>query len=409
MSKLYKILLGCFIAILALLVYTEATRPEPINWFPSYHPTTKIPLGTYALYTLLEEEKGTLFENYERPPFEILDDTTLQGTYFFINENISFDKKELNKLMNFAQRGNDIFIAGGYISGPLMDTLKLKIQRDFLLSKTETKPLSELVNPKLKNQNPYLLDKNLGVYFFKEIDTLHHTVLGVSQVYNDTLKVTNPKPNYIKAPVGKGAFYIHLQPEYFTNYGLVAQNTKKYVEGALAYINTNKPIFWDNYYKDGKSVDYSPLRVILSSKYLRWSYYFALIAIGLFVVFDGKRKQRSIPIIKPLTNKTVAFTETIASMYFDKKEYQKIAEKQIQLFLEYIRTQLRIPTEKIDKRFMQSVAARSGNNFEDTKALFTFIEKIKELKNTSSTEVEKLYKDITSFKQKNYGTSRNES
>lgn len=409
MSKLYKILLGCFIAILALLVYTEATRPEPINWFPSYHPTAKIPLGTYALYTLLEEEKGTLFENYERPPFEILDDTTLQGIYFFINENISFDKKELNKLMNFAQRGNDIFIAGGYISGPLMDTLKLKIQRDFLLSKTETKPLSELVNPKLKNQNPYLLDKNLGVYFFKEIDTLHHTVLGVSQVYNDTLKVTNPKPNYIKAPVGKGAFYIHLQPEYFTNYGLVAQNTKKYVEGALAYINTNKPIFWDNYYKDGKSVDYSPLRVILSSKYLRWSYYFALIAIGLFVVFDGKRKQRSIPIIKPLTNKTVAFTETIASMYFDKKEYQKIAEKQIQLFLEYIRTQLRIPTEKIDKRFMQSVAARSGNSFEDTKALFTFIEKIKELKNTSSTEVEKLYKDITSFKQKNYGTSRNES
>lgn len=409
MSKLYKILLGFFILVLALLVYTEATRPEPLNWFPSYLPTSKIPLGTYVLNDLLQQEKGDDFVTFERPPFEVLEDSTLEGTYFFINETIAFDEKEVNKLMAFAHRGNAIFIAGGYIEGTILDTLQLKIKRDYPLNTLETNPLTQLVNLKLKKEAPYLLEKNFGIYYFEEIDTLSQTILGVSQIYNDTLKITNPKANYIKAPVGKGAIYVHLQPEYFTNYGLVSQNTKTYVEGALSYINDDKILFWDNYYKDGKSVDYSPLRVILKSKYLRWAYYFVLFAILLFVLFDGKRKQRSIPIITPLKNKTVAFTETIASMYFDKKEYQKIAEKQVLLFLEYIRTQLRIPTEKVDKRFLQAVAARSGNTFEETQSLFTFIEKIQQLKNTSPAEVEKLYKDITAFKQKDYGTSRNES
>jgi len=101
-----------------------------------------------------------------------------------------------------------------------------------------------------------------------------------------------------------------------------------------------------------------------------------------------------------LTNKTYEYTRTISGMYIDKKENHEIAKKQIVLFLEFVRTRLRVPTDHINTRFFSSVAARSGNTVEDTKNLFTFIEKVEHQETTSETELIKLYKDITSFKEK---------
>ena len=34
------------------------------------------------------------------PPYEFLQDTVHQGTYFFLNNNVYFDKDELNTLLN---------------------------------------------------------------------------------------------------------------------------------------------------------------------------------------------------------------------------------------------------------------------------------------------------------------------
>jgi hypothetical protein len=124
-----------------------------------------------------------------------------------------------------------------------------------------------------------------------------------------------------------------------------------------------------------------------------------------FIFFEGKRKQRSIPIIKPLENRTYQYTRTIAGLYLDKNENYEIALKQIALFFEFIRIRLRVPTEKIDKRFMETVAARSGNSMEDTKKLFTFIEKIQVQKQAGKEELLSLYKDITQYKKKLDGKS----
>src|SRR5690606_3904261 len=119
----------------------------------------------------------------------------------------------------------------------------------------------------------------------------------------------------------------------------------------------------------------------------------------LFIIFEGRRKQRSIPILQPLINKTYEYTRTIAGMYLDKKENTLIAQKQISLFLEFIRTRLRLPTENLNERFYKTVAERSGNTVEDTLKLFTFIEKINHKTTTSEADLLKLYKEIKEFKK----------
>jgi len=394
-----------FLLALAALVYLEATKPQPINWFPSYSSSDKIPLGTYVLYNLLEEDFGEKFKPIEKTPFIALRDSTMAGNYLFINNNLEIDKVELDKLFAWAEKGNNIFLSANKFNDKLLDTLNLEMKTAVLIKKIGTEPMFQLTNENLEREKPYHLKRDIPLRYFSEIDTLKQTVLGISQAYNDTLKITQPLVNFIKAPIGNGNIFIHTQPEIFSNYFILSEENAQHTQNVLSYINNGNDILWDKNYKSGKAISISPLNVLLNNRYLKWAYYVLLIGALLFVLFEGKRKQRSIPIVKPLTNKTFEYTRTIAGMYLDEKQFHEIAKKQIALFLEYIRTQLRIPTEKWNTRFFETVASRTGNTIEETKTLFTFIEKVENQRDTSQQELQKLYKEINAFKNKTDGKS----
>jgi hypothetical protein len=117
-----------------------------------------------------------------------------------------------------------------------------------------------------------------------------------------------------------------------------------------------------------------------------------------FVIFEGKRKQRSIPIRTPLKNQTLAFTRTIANMYYEQQDHKNLAEFKISYLLEFIRTKLYIPTTTIDETFYKYVALRSGNTFEDVEKLFKFCDEIHLKNQISMDELIKLNKMIEKFK-----------
>lgn len=403
MTKLQKIFLFGFLLVLAALVYVEASKPQPINWFPSYNREDKIPLGTFVLHNLMQESFQENFKETDIPPFEFLQDSTHTGSYVFINDEINFDKTEMDSLFDWAAKGNTIFVSANYFGEKLLDTLNLKMKTAVSIKKIGTQPLVKLVNKNIASDKVFHIKKDFPVRYFSKIDTTSQTVLGISGAYIDTLKIEEPQINFIKIPMGKGFIYLHSQPETFSNFFLLSGGDSEYTSQLLSYLNDGKPLYWDNYYKSGKHIDISPLRVLLNNKYFKWAYYFVLIGVLLFVIFEGRRKQRSIPIVEPLKNKTYEYTRTIAGMYLDKKENHLIAQKQITLFLEFIRTRLRVPTEKINERFYKTVAERSGNTHEDTLKLFTFIEKVNDQKNTSKEELLKLYQEIKEYKKKTDG------
>lgn len=405
MSKFQKILLAGFLVALIALVYTEANKPEPINWFPSFHRMDKIPLGTYVLHELFEDAYAGEVTTMDRPPFEILRDSSLQGTYFFVNNLVAFDQTELDALYNWAENGNTVFIASRGHSRSLLDTFQLEMNTAFLTDVIGTEPYLNLTNQGLKGDSPYHLDRDLTLRYFEEMDTLNQRVLGLVEPYREEEDFVEPEANFLEIPVGDGYFYLHNQPEIFSNYFLLNAPNEAYTEGVLSYINKDQPLYWDTYYKSGKRTNISPLRALFANKYLKWAYYFILIGAVLFVLFEGKRKQRSIPIVRPPANKTYEYTRTIAGMYLETKEHHQIALKQITLFLEFIRTQLRVPTEQVNSRFFDAVASRSNNSVEDTKDLFVFIEKVQNQHDTSQEELIQLHQDITTFKSKLDGKS----
>lgn len=402
LTKKSKILIIVLVAIIGLLTFLEATEPEPINWFPSYAKTDKIPLGTFVSYNILKEtftEKK--LRDVNQPPYEfLLDNDTISGTYFFVNGSVGFDDSELERILSWVEKGNTLFVSSKTISANLLDTLSIETDNLISLDDISTQPMVELVNKNLKVEEPYHYDRDTYNPYFSEIDTLNTTVLGVTQLYNDTLEIRKPKLNYIKQSFGDGEILLHAFPEAFGNYFMLTASNYTYTQNLLSYIDPTKRILWDNHYKSGKTFITSPLYFLLQNRYLKWAYYSLIIGVLLFVIFEGKRKQRSIPIIEPLKNQTLAFTRTISAMYFEKEKHKEIVEKQNLLFLDYVHHQLRIPTRSIDDKTLLAISARSNNDIEDTKALFKYFEELSRKRIIIKEEVTRLYNMISEFKNK---------
>jgi hypothetical protein len=402
MTTKFKIISGGLLFLFAVLIYLESTEKSPINWFPSYAHSDKIPYGTYVLYNSLEErlEKDQLKE-VNQPPYVFLRDSSavVQGTYFFINNFISFDDAEADQMLDWVAQGNTLFVATTSVGKRILDTLHLDTQTYYDLDNLQRKPLFQLSNPSLKREHAYYIDLEIGAAAFNEIDTLETVVLGEFDLSKeDTLSMEEPKIHFISQAFGKGKILIHLMPEAFTNYAMLRDDNYKYVEGVLNYLPTDGPIYWDNHYNNGKTTQTSPLYVFLNNRYMKWAYYMLILGVLLWVFFEGKRKQRAIPIATPLPNKTIEFTETIAGMYLDKKDHTSIAYHQINYFFDFARSEYYVHTGKRDADFLHKVHLKSGKSQEQTAQLFKYIEDILAMGSVSQEQLLRLNKLIEAFK-----------
>jgi hypothetical protein len=402
-SKFQKIMLTLFLIVIGGLVYVEATKPPPLNWFPSYKKLDKVPLGNFIIYDQLKSHFKEKLVDVDLPPFVNLRENRPEGVYLFINNSLWFDDEELHLLLDWADQGNTIFLSANRYSRNLLDTLSLEIKTFLMRDRFSTEPQLNLVNKKLKSEKPYHISQNFNIPYFSTIDTLSHIVLGIAQPFESDLIMDMARPNYLKIPFGKGAVFMYNQPEIFSNYFLVNQENNRFTENVLSYINTGQTIHWDNYYKTGRRFDISPLKILFATKSLKWAYYFVLIGVVLFVIFEGKRKQRALPIVPKLSNKTYEYTQTIASIYYDKKDNKEIAKKIIAGFLEYIRIKLRVQTETFNQRFFEEVAARSNHTPEEVIAVFEDIKYVQNRTQLLNNELENFYNKIHNFKTKTDG------
>jgi hypothetical protein len=129
----------------------------------------------------------------------------------------------------------------------------------------------------------------------------------------------------------------------------------------LSYIPKGT-VFW--YIKDqnGEVISDSPMRYILSQPALKWAWYIFLTGMFLFIIFNAKRKQRIVPIIKPLTNTTIDFTKTIGNLYYQEGNHDTIIDKKIIYFLEKIRNDYLIDTTQLDDDFIKKLHHKSGKD-----------------------------------------------
>ncbi len=401
MTKKGKIYIILVALVMLAIVALEMSKPKAINWFPSYATHHKIPFGTYVFNAQLKRVADSV-TTVDRPPFEYLQNNDFKGTYVFYNDGVAFGNEELNSLLDWVSNGNTLMLAAVNFEEKLLDTLNLSTTSVNTIDNFDNEYQVQLVNPKLDATKSYKYDRSTTFYHFNKIDTLKTTVIGLIDTYRGENKpVEDTLISSIKQPFGNGEIILSTFPQAFTNYFMLQSPNQDYTAGLLSYIDTSNPIYLDTYYKTGKTFYTSPMYMLLNTVSLKWAYYLMLIGALIYIIFEGKRKQRAIPIISPLQNQTVDFTRTIANMYYESGKHKDISQHKVHHFFEYIRNTLHLSTAEINTSFIKNLAARSNNTVEDTQILFNVISTLDQKTEINSIELERLNTLIEQFKSHN--------
>lgn len=375
MNKTLKIYIAVLVVIFTLILMADRNRPKPIDWRPTYSVNDKIPFG---LYVFDKEVKGLLKnQKIERvsaiTPYEFLDSKydsdslvenyKIKGTFFNISEFESIDDQSIKEILYFVSHGNNAFLSMKTFPQALLDTLKIDFRTDFQYTDNTSIWLAN----KNVSTKKYHLVEGMGDYYFSKIDTLNTVVLG----YQGN-KPNQKRVNFIKVPYLNGYFYLHTQPAAFTNFHLLKSDHYQYAEKVLSYIPKGD-VFWYTKGQNSETISDSPLRYILSQPALKWAWYLFLIGMLIFILFNVKRKQRIVPILKPLPNLTVDFTKTIGNLYYQEGDHDNIIDKKIIYFLERVRNEYLIDTTKLDDVFIKKLHHKSGKDENDIRDLVFLI------------------------------------
>ena len=414
-DKKLIILIGVIILLLIGLSYARTQAPKAVDWRPTFINTKTSPYGTYIAYELLGDifHKKNIrstrtpiynnlkesmeeyfsydksYDSYGSGYYEDSDDeydyteesdTTQVNTdlivdtvleqgfealsfdptewyknldaeidttaYIFINTKFTLDKVDMQYLLDFVGLGNNVFISAESFSSSLMDTLGIKTKHRYLEADTAY----------------YLIDSPHQKYNFAGITGETRLNTDSCKLVSRPLAFNNKKDTvFLEVQYGKGHFYLHTIPSAFANVNLLQLNKYDFAFRCLSFLPQNSKIIWDEYQKQGGTdANSSIFKAMLSNPLLRIALYLILGGLLLFVIFRAKRTQRIIPVIKPHINSSLEFLGTISNLYYRKKDFKTIAEKRHAYFLDYIRKNYYMSTEKINDDFLDVLSAKSG-------------------------------------------------
>ena len=374
----------------------------------SYSKRSKKPFGTYTAFTMLQNKYSeTGVETLTKPFYEnwMYNLGSRNGLYVVISRRMLMSDRDREALLQFVDNGNHVFISAEYIDDQLLDTLGIDAQYFTVSSMFQTKmdtagPMHfttvSAIRQDTKAQKKYgFFYYPLDAHFIRP-DSIGAVTLGVNE---------EDAPNYISLVHGKGRFFFHLNPEAFSNYFLLQQENKGYMEDVFSFMSAQRrAVYWDDYYRIGKlpNENFSSFAVFLKYPMLKWALLLGMALMILYISFASKRRQRPVPIKAVNSNASKSFVETIGRLYLQKKDNPNIVHKMTTYFLEYIRTHYYLNTAHLNQEFFSSLSRKSGVHEMEVKQFFQFIQQLQESHNVSDEELLEYNNRIQQFINKKY-------
>jgi hypothetical protein len=375
-----------------LFVLVQLLSPKQFNWTPTFSSRDKNPFGSFVLNDLLADIfPNQKIVNNNLTFYEATDSFDTDQNIIAIAIQMNLEGEDTRALLKMVDEGSHAFLSANYFAGLLADTLGLRTE-DVLVN-------LNIQDLQLLQDSSYLkftYGKPEREYFYKrsDVNTYFTDLDSIKSRAFVIAKNENGNPVTLRIPWGKGEFIINATPLAFTNNYLLYSN-HRFISQTLSYL-PERPIWWTEYYHLGRMESGSPLRVILRSEPLSWAYYLLMTSLLIFIIFEGKRKQRIIPIIKPLANSSLEFIRTIGNMYVQSGDHKAIAEKKITYFFEHIRSVYFLPAENHEE-FANVLARKSGNSNEETEALLSLIKIIQRSPSIPDNMLMDLNKKIEKF------------
>lgn len=380
------------VVTIGFTLIVQLITPRQFNWNVTLHPDDRNPFGGYVLNEMMNDLFNQKHIRHSNLTFyELFDTVKNPHNVFTASTTFAPGEEDIRSLLRNVERGASVFIAAEQFGDLFMDTLQTGLSNYYLkggfqnVLKYDTCTVT-FKNPHLSSDEYFYPRKNVQ-FFFEKTDTAKVTVIAINDV---------KLPVVIRFTWGKGNLYLCTLPLAFSNAYLLNGNNYQFAEQLLSYL-PNEPITWTRYYQLGRQEIRSPLRFILTQEPLTWAYYLIIGSVLLFMIFEAKRRQRIIPVIKPLENTSLQFVSTIGNLYYQNGDHRNIVDKKVSYLLERIRTRFYMQTQTIDDQFISTLARKSGHDESDVRALFTLIKKLQQKPQVSADELIELNLKIEKF------------
>lgn len=402
-KTLSYILIVLVVAAMIFLLFTGNNASSRVfDERMTFRKRDKIPYGTFVAYENLKSifPKATISSDKQEPgDWDSLSAYGKQQALLIVSPYFNVEEEEMNSLVEFIRRGNDVFISTMKVSYPLEKVVKCDIfypvNLDGGWKGNENDSMTVSVDIPV-DQHPQKFSypgKRYDFWFYK-YDSLTTTVLG----YNES-----GKPNFIELSAGRGHLFLQLAPTTFSNYFLMHKDNIAYYEKALSVISPNTTrVVWDEYFlkkgqQDSGKNKNSWLSEFLKDPSLRWGLIIPLLALLLYVLMEMRRKQRPIPVINTPKNDSLDFVRTIGRLYHDKGDHINLCRKMAAYFLEHVRTRYKLPTTELDEEFVQALRFKTGMEEEPIRGIVSFIAQLNTAATVSDQQLVSFHKQLESF------------
>lgn len=400
-----KALRYCLLFFLLLFGACNKLPKPAVDWNVNLNREGKQPYDTYiayhsADYYFPDAQIKPIYSDYDFNNIDNNNDATQAGhsLLVLVGNSVQFSKSEWWSILQFMRKGNEVLL--------LSSEYDEQIQNQFGFSSIPGKyslPLS-VFNTGKENINALNLISLPGTYFGMRgrdikgyfelvskdsipmqspdleftIDNVPH-ILGKTQLSNFNLASKNEadyKANFMQYTVGAGHLTVVATPLVFSNYFLLQQKNRAYLEAIWQAVDGDIfQIYWGNF--KYRVPNDSIFLILWRNMATRFFLIVILVFCISYLVFQTKRKQRIVPVIAEPVNSSLAFIETIGMLYYNKGDNRNLAIKMEQHFMEWVRTRFNLSTHILDETFAHHLSIKSGVAAEKVQLLLSLIHQLR--------------------------------
>jgi hypothetical protein len=411
-------LIGGIIVVMVLIVWLFSGGDDPqqgkaqrqpyvsSDWNTRFQPFDKTPLGLYFFNTLANSHLDNKHDVYVVQDWIELDSIIASSkydkTYMFVGNIFGLESSEIDSIMADVARGSRIFLSYNQLTENLYPRFFKEYKENF----DYTESINVYANKKKHNMINLHQNDTIATewYGFGEIEPL-----GDYKPLSSFMEMEN----FIKMEYGDGFVYLHTTPAQYYNYQIKRTDGYRYAAFTLNQLPKNQDILllelgrqpddignYDVDQNDGSEgkEDNSYLRVIFENPPLLIAMLLSILGLILFVIFRSKRTRPVVPYIDKKKNMTLAFAETITSIYFAKRNPYGLLNVHKKNFYATIQKHFFIDLSRRDgDREIDMLSEKSDKSKEEIKSLIAALE----TKNASNVD-DQFVTEIAKKKRKFY-------
>lgn len=352
------------------------------NWEVKFMPFDKDPRGTYLFHRILQTHIGKNDLYIAETPQQldsILHMNKKPKTYLFVGNIFGMEPELVDSVYLQLEKGSDLFLSFHQVTDNV--TEKFFDELDFR-------------NDYDDNQLVYTPRGKYHLYNFYQKDTVAREWLAFGDVstIGDSRFLSSfmEMDNFIEIKVKKGKAFLHTNPNMFYNYQLKRNDGFRHTRYVIDYLSKKQDVVLlelgrmpDNQGNEdtedltgteGKKDD-SYLKFLLQDPYLRTALLLLIAGVILYVIFRSRRKRPTVPFIGKKKDMTLAFAETITSIYFAKRNPYGLLQVQRKNFYANIHKHFFVDLNRREgDRELIILSEKSNKPLEEIKKLVNLLE-----------------------------------